>query len=120
MKIPSAIILIFFLISCKSQQQEMDNVSIYSSYKLNNNERQLFLEYYDLLPLKHKETIAEKVIGIYFVNNFLGGGMTLPIFDNNGNMYIALFFNPEILSKSLSEWINFRDNSAFTNNLQPR
>jgi len=92
---------------------KMDNVSIYSSYELNSNEKQLFMDYYNLLPMKYTDTITEKVIGIYFIKNFLGGGMTLPVFDNNGDMYIVLFFNPEILHKTISEWINFRDNSAF-------
>jgi hypothetical protein len=46
----------------------------------------------------------------------MGGGMTLPIFDNNENMYMVLFFNPEILQQNISDWINFRDNSSFTIN----
>ena len=95
---------------------EMDNVSNYSSYKLNDDEKQLFLNYYDILPLKYKNIINEKVIGIYFVNNFLGGGMTEAIFDDSGNMYMVLFFNPEILHRNITEWINFRDNSIFINN----
>ena len=94
---------------------EMDNVSIYSAYELNDNEKQLFTDYYNLLPAKYKDIITRKVIGIYFISNFLGGGMTLPVYDNNGAMYTVLFFNPNILHKTISEWINFRDNSAFTN-----
>ena len=42
--------------------------------------------------------------------------MTLPVFDNKKNMYMVLFFNPEILHKNISEWIDFRDNSIFLNN----
>ena len=95
---------------------EMDNVITYASYELNDDEKQLFMNYYDFLPLKYKNIIIEKVIGIYFINNFLGGGMTLSVFDNSGNMYMVLFFNPEILHTSISEWINFRDNSVFIDN----
>ena len=94
---------------------KMDNVNIYASYELNGNEKQLFLGYYNLLPPKYKNIIDEKVIGIYFVNNFLGGGMTEAVFDNSGAMYMVLFFNPEILHKNITEWINFRDNSIFKN-----
>ena len=94
---------------------EFDNVDYYSSYQLNDNEKQLFLNYYNLLPIKYREIIKEKVIGIYFVNNFLGGGMTEAIFDKNGNMLMALFFNPEILYRNISDWINFRDNTVFIN-----
>ena len=93
----------------------MDSVDYYSSYDLDNNEKVLFLNYFDLLPIKYKEIINEKVIGIYFVKNFLGGGMTGTIFDEYGNMYIAIFLNPEILHTNISEWIKFRDNSVFIN-----
>ena len=95
---------------------EMDNVITYASYELNDGEKQLFMNYYDFLPLKYKNVIIEKVVGIYFINNFLGGGMTLSVFDNSGNMYMVLFFNPKILYTSISEWINFRDNSVFIDN----
>jgi len=95
---------------------KMDNVDNYSSYILDDNDKQLFLNYYNILPLKYKDIINEKVVGIYFINNFLGGGMTEAVFDNNGNMYMVLFFNPEILHKYITEWINFRDNSIFIDN----
>ena len=92
---------------------DYDKVDNYSPHKLNDNEKQLFMNYFDLLPAGLQKAIVEKVIGIYFIDNFLGGGMTLQVYDNNGNMNIALFFNPEILHTNISEWINFRDNSAF-------
>ena len=95
---------------------EYDNVSIYSSYELDNNEKQLFMDYFNIIPSKYRNIISEKVIGIYFINNFLGGGMTFPVFNNKGNMYIVLFFNPEILHQNITNWINYRDNSAFLNN----
>jgi hypothetical protein len=95
---------------------EFDNVDNQSSFALNDNEKQLFVEYYEILPLTYKNIISEKVLGIYFINNFKGGGMTLPVFNNNGNMYMVLFFNPEILRQNITEWINYRDNSAFLNN----
>ena len=95
---------------------QLDNVNNYSSYELNDQEKQIFMDYFELLPLRFKNIITEKVFGIYFVNNFLGGGYTLPIFDNDGNMYMALFFNPEIMNQKICVWINFRDNSAFTIN----
>jgi len=95
---------------------ELDNVTNYSSYELSVTEKQLFMDYFELIPEVFKETITDNVIGIYFVNNFLGGGMTLPIFNTNGDMYIVLFFNPKILFQSITEWINYRDNSVFKDN----
>jgi hypothetical protein len=74
------------------------------------------MDYYELLPIKYRNIMEKEVIGVYFINNFLGGGMTLPVFDNNGKMNMVLYFNPEILHQNISEWINFRDNSVFLNN----
>jgi len=94
----------------------LDNVENYSSHRLLETQKKLFIEYFEFLPIIYKEIITEKVFGIYFVNNFKGGGMTLPIFDNNGTMNLVFFFNPEIFRQNITEWINYRDNSAFINN----
>ena len=94
---------------------QLDNVD-YSSYELNNDEKQLFMDYFDLLPLVHKYIIIEKVIGIYFINDFARSGMTEPVYDDYGNLYTVIFLNPEILYQNLSEWINYKDNSIFEDN----
>ena len=94
---------------------DMDKVDNYLPYELNYEEKKLFIDYYSFLPSIFKNIISEKVLGIYFIENYLGGGMTLPVFSNAGDMYIVLFFNPEILRQNISEWINFRDNSTFSN-----
>lgn len=95
---------------------ELDNVSIYSAYELKNTEKELFINYYNLIPIKYQDIISKNVLGIYFINNFLGGGMTLSVFDNKEKMYIVLFFNPDILNQNITNWINYRDNSIFSDN----
>ncbi len=94
--------------------KRLDNTDKYIPYELNASEKKLFLEYYEILPPKYKDIIEKKVIAIYFIKNFTGGGMADVIFDKNGTMYIALYFNSQILNKSLSDWITYRDNSSFT------
>jgi hypothetical protein len=94
---------------------DFDKVDFYSNYELLEEEKHLFMDYYNLLPTNYKGIISEKVIGIYFISNFLGGGMTLPVFDKNENMYMVIFFNPDILHQNISEWITYRDNTAFMN-----
>jgi hypothetical protein len=95
---------------------QMDSTDVYSGYELTEMERITFLEYYNLLPEKYKELINNKVFAIYFINNFKGTGMTDCVFDKNNNPYIILYFNRELLNKTMSEWIEYRDNSSFTNN----
>ena len=74
------------------------------------------MKYYNLLPEIYKIVIKDKVYAIYFVNNFKGAGMTDCIFDDNNNAYMVLYFNRELLNKTISEWIEYRDNSSFTDN----
>jgi hypothetical protein len=35
------------------------------------------------------------------------------VFDKKGNLYSVIILNPNILKTSMSDWINFRDNSIF-------
>lgn len=92
----------------------MDSTDTYTSHALTEEETLLFSSYAQLLPEKLKKVIAEKVIAVYFIDNFSGGGMTCRAFDNNGNLYMTLFFNPEILHRTMADWLNFRENSYFT------
>ena len=92
---------------------DMDSTDTYASYSLTDEEHRLFSGYYALLPEIYQRTMEEKVIAIYFIENFLGGGMTCGAFDHDGYLYMILFFNPEILRCSITDWINFRENSCF-------
>ena len=40
--------------------------------------------------------------------------MFLPVFNKKVNTFAVLFFNPVVLHADIGEWINYRDNSAFT------
>jgi len=91
---------------------DMDVTDNYS-YTLTRDEELLFISYIQLLPETFQPIIAEKVIAIYFIHNFTGGGMTMPTFDKKGNMYMVWFYNTEILRRTVSNWINFRENSFF-------
>jgi hypothetical protein len=95
---------------------QMDSTDAYSGYELTEAEKNVFMEYYNLLPEKYKDIINNKVFAIYFINNFKGSGMTDCVFDKNNNAYIILYLNRELLNKTISEWIEFRDNSPFIDN----
>ena len=69
-----------------------------------------------LLPQKFLQTMEEKIISIYFIDNFEGSGMTMEVYDKKGNMYIVLFLNPEIFRQNITEWINLRENTYFDYN----
>jgi hypothetical protein len=90
-----------------------DSTGNYDSYTLTEEEKSLFSDYLRLLPEKYIKIIEEKVVVVYFIKNFKGGGMTYTTYDKNENMYIVWFLNPEILYRKIEDWINYRDNSYF-------
>jgi hypothetical protein len=91
----------------------MDKTDIYEGYELHEVERGTLADYYRGLPAVFRTVLSEKVIGIYFVENCMGGGMTEFVFGDDGSSYAILILNPETLRKSLSEWITFRDSSSY-------
>jgi hypothetical protein len=92
---------------------EIDNIPEYKAYSLNKQEKDLFEEYYNFLPEKFKQIMNRKLIAVYFIEHFLGGGFTDYVLDENEQIYVVLVFNPKILSETLGDWIKFRDNSFF-------
>lgn len=91
----------------------MDQTDRYGAYMPSEAEKAMFSEYLGLLPGMFRDLIQQKVVGIYFVSNFVGGGMSDFLYDEKGNMYSALYLNPVLFQKSLAEWIEFRENSSF-------
>lgn len=102
---PPAIILQFL--------KEMDSTDKYEAYNMTGSEKKLLEEYFQLLPAAYRDLLEKKVVAIYLVKNFIGGGMADYLFNGDGEMYIALYLNPEIFHVSLNDWIRYRDNSAF-------
>jgi hypothetical protein len=92
---------------------KMDKTDVYLGYELNGSEKSIFLQYFNMLPKKYQEIINEKVMAIYFINNFQGAGMTDYVLDKDKNMYITLYFNKDLLYKTIGEWIEYRDSSMF-------
>lgn len=95
---------------------KMDSTDKYKEYILSDSEKQLFLTYFYLLPDKYQQIVNKKLVAVYFIENFLGGGMADFVYDRNGNILNVLYLNPDILNYSLSEWITIRDNASFLDN----
>lgn len=96
----------------------MDKATSYSSYTPTPDELTLIEAYAAQLPRLNREALNSRVIGIYFVNNFLGSGMTDYVLDDKKNMFTILIFNPATLKNDMSTWMTIRENSCFIRNDQ--
>lgn len=93
----------------------MDNTDNYTSYSISEDEKNQFLEYYDLLPALNKKIMDEKLIGIYFVNNLYGSALADYVLSEDLELYNILIINPESMNHGISDWLSYRENSCFTN-----
>jgi hypothetical protein len=91
----------------------LDSRDNYYPYILTTEEKMLFSEYFQMLPRKYRNIITEKVISIYFIDNFMTAGMANWVYDEDSNLYMVLFFNSEVLHQTVTDWVNYRDNSFF-------
>jgi hypothetical protein len=92
---------------------KMDSVDNYRPYMVSENEKKLFIEYYSFLPIEFQNVINDKVIAIYFIENFIGGGMTDFAYNSKDELVNVLYINPAVFKYSLSEWISLRENASF-------
>jgi len=92
--------------------KKVDERSDYEPYAPTPEEAQLLAGYLATLPPGLRRALDERLVGVYFIKNFLGNGLTDVALDENGEVYAIIILNPAGFSKSLSETLTERDASA--------
>lgn len=92
---------------------QMDRRNDYLPYLPTADERKMFAEYCEKLPLANKRVMKESLVNIYFIKNFVGGGMTDFVLSGDRKVYTVLYVNAAVFSKGISEWLTYRENSFF-------
>lgn len=90
-----------------------DNMPAYLPYKPTEKEMTIIEKELDLLPDIHRQILKKRLIGIYFIENFLGSGLADYIIGDDDTVYTILIFNPRVLHSSLSEYVSYKENSCF-------
>ena len=93
--------------------RDMDMNPDYLFYDLSEPEISMIDDYFKLLPPYFQKVLKERLIGIYFIENFYSSGLTDFVLSEEGKIYTILFLNPEILGKSISELFTSKDMSCF-------
>jgi len=84
----------------------------YQAHPVSDAERELFTNTWQRMPMPLRKVVSAKVVAVYFVENFEGGGMTYFLWKKGAPKYV-LIFNARVLTDSVSQWLTFRDNTAF-------
>lgn len=85
----------------------------YKARTLTAGEKALFMTYVSLLPERYRTTFENKLLAVYFVDNFAGAGLTDWVVDKNGVLYYYMILNSALLTRSLDDWLSWRENSFF-------
>lgn len=65
------------------------------------------------LPAEYIEKLKPRLLGIYFVENMIGTGLTDFAPGKDGENFVFMLFNPSSLRISASEWITSKEKTAF-------
>ncbi|MFH0975350.1 MAG: hypothetical protein V1874_06170 [Spirochaetota bacterium] len=101
-----------------SYLKEIDNNSTYSIYMPAKHEITIIRKYLALLPQIHQNILKDRLIGIYFINNFTGSGMVEYVLEGQDRIFGVLIINPETLRNNISDWMTYRENTCFTADTQ--
>ena len=93
--------------------KRMDDKTGYRAYTPSAAEKRLVLEHLAALPARMRQAFQERLLGIYFVDNFTGNGMSNWVLDESGRVHAWLVINPAAFKKSLSETLTARETSVF-------
>jgi hypothetical protein len=93
--------------------KSMDNKTDYQSYTPTPQETELIRGYLATLPAPMRQAYQERLVGIYFIKNFTGNGMSDWLVDEAGQVYAWLVLNPAAFQKTISETLTAREASVF-------
>lgn len=93
--------------------KKLDARDDYRNYELSPPEKKELQRYIELLPPRYKKVMRERLIGIYAVSPFMGAGLTDWVMDDNGEMYAIMIINPDVMKKTISQWLTYREESCF-------
>lgn len=93
--------------------RDADNTDKYTAYLPSNVEKGQLDSYLSLLPESYQRTLEERLVAIYFISNWIGSGMADYVLDERKQLYAILVINPETMKHDLSEWITYRESTAF-------
>lgn len=86
----------------------------YNYYQPTESELTLLEDYFALLPKKYIEVLEERLLAIYFVEDFFASGMTdYVLVPDNDEIYCILFFEPELINVPMQDWVTKKENTCF-------
>jgi hypothetical protein len=93
--------------------RDSDSNPLYSSYKPSQNDLIEVQKNLHLLPKNYLSILQDRLIGIYFIQNWVGSGAADYVLDSNDEIYAILILNPEVLRHNISDWVTYREQTCY-------
>ncbi|MDO8806227.1 MAG: hypothetical protein Q7R35_17560 [Elusimicrobiota bacterium] len=90
-----------------------DKAPEYESYSPSAADKALLLGYFKLLPPIYRNVFEARCLGIFFMKNLKGNGITTWAVDAAQNIYFHITLNPASLTADLSATLSAREASCF-------
>jgi len=94
--------------------KEWDECAEYRPYAPTAYETNLIAGVFSNLPPVLLTLLASNLTGYYFIENFIGTGLTDWILDEQGNVFCYIIFNSKVLSENLNETLTRREMSGYS------
>lgn len=91
--------------------RKLDNRD-YRSYVLTRAEERKFINILSLMPPVHRRVFQNRVVGVYFIENFLTSGMTDYIYSQD-QFYCFMILDRNVLQYNISQLLTIREKSVF-------
>lgn len=93
--------------------KKMDKRNDYQPYTPTAKEMKIIEQSLASLPPLHKRLLSKKLIGIYFITNFYGNGLTDWVLDSSSSVYTIMVFNSSVLSTDISTLLTRKERTCF-------
>jgi hypothetical protein len=93
--------------------RRLDRRDDYEPYIPDRNETLEMERAFTLLPVRSRNVLNDRLIGIYFISNFTGNGLCEWVMDSDGKAYVFFVFNPSSFSKNMSQLLTEKENTCF-------
>jgi len=95
--------------------QELDQNPHYRNHILDPTEKHEAVTALKFFPDFMTNTMRDRLLGIYFIDNFQGSGLTEWAVDRDGRVFCFMAFNPSVLGKNMTELLTWKENTVFIN-----
>ena len=89
------------------------NAILYTARTPTADEIALFKSYLGLLPTGLQKVFEKKLLAVYLIDDFAGGGLANWVIDRDGHTYYYIILNSVLFTASLDDWLTYKNDSQF-------